>query len=51
MATATLPQLHAPFRWEGDHIAADLPGAAALFTTRRGGVSERRRSPRSTSAC
>jgi YfiH family protein len=27
------------FRWEGDHLAADLPGAKALFTTRRGGVS------------
>ena len=31
--------LEAPFRWEGDHVAADLPGARALFTTRRGGVS------------
>jgi polyphenol oxidase len=40
MATATLPALDAPFRWEGDHVAADLPGAKALFTTRRGGVSE-----------
>ncbi len=39
MATATLPQLQAPFRWEGEHIAGDLPGARALFTTRRGGVS------------
>jgi YfiH family protein len=39
MATATLPQLRAPFRWDGDHVAADLPGARALFTTRRGGVS------------
>jgi YfiH family protein len=39
MATATLPRLRAPFRWQGDHIAADLPGARALFTTRRGGVS------------
>jgi YfiH family protein len=29
----------APFRWAGDHIAADLPGARVLFTTRRGGVS------------
>ena len=27
------------FRWEGEHLAADLPGAKALFTTRRGGVS------------
>jgi YfiH family protein len=39
MATATLPQLKAPFRWDGEHVAADLPGARALFTTRRGGVS------------
>jgi purine-nucleoside/S-methyl-5'-thioadenosine phosphorylase / adenosine deaminase len=39
MATATLPQLTAPFRWDGEHIAADLPGTRALFTTRRGGVS------------
>jgi len=39
MATATLPRLTAPFRWEGDHVAADLPGGRALFTTRRGGVS------------
>jgi YfiH family protein len=33
------PQLEEPFRWEGDHIAADLPGAHVLFSTRRGGVS------------
>jgi polyphenol oxidase len=39
MATDTLPELNAPFHWQGDHIAADLPGARALFTTRRGGVS------------
>jgi YfiH family protein len=39
MATAALPQLEAPFRWEGEQLAADLPGARALFTTRRGGVS------------
>jgi YfiH family protein len=31
--------MSAMFRWEGDHLAADLPGARALFTTRRGGVS------------
>jgi polyphenol oxidase len=31
--------MSAMFRWEGDHLAADLPGAKALFTTRRGGVS------------
>jgi YfiH family protein len=40
MAIATLPRLEAPFRWEGDHVAADVHGARALFTTRRGGVSE-----------
>jgi polyphenol oxidase len=33
------PALPAPFRWEGEHIAADLPGARVLFSTRRGGVS------------
>ena len=32
-------ELEAPFRWEGDHIAADVNHARALFTTRRGGVS------------
>lgn len=32
--------MSAMFRWEGDHLAADLPGARALFTTRRGGVSQ-----------
>jgi YfiH family protein len=32
-------ELDAPFRWQGDHIAAELRGARALFTTRRGGVS------------
>jgi hypothetical protein len=31
--------LSAPFRWEGDHVAADLPGGHVRFTTRRGGVS------------
>jgi YfiH family protein len=31
--------LPAPFRWEGEHVAADLPGGRVLFTTRRGGVS------------
>lgn len=39
MAIASLPQLRAPFRWDGDHVAAELSGARALFTTRRGGVS------------
>jgi YfiH family protein len=29
----------APFRWEGDHIAADLPGGRVLFSSRAGGVS------------
>jgi polyphenol oxidase len=33
------PRLPDPFRWDGDHIAAELPGARALFSTRRGGVS------------
>jgi YfiH family protein len=33
------PALPAPFRWEGAHIAADMPGGRVLFTTRRGGVS------------
>lgn len=32
-------RLEAPFRAAGEHIAADLPGAHVLFTTRRGGVS------------
>jgi YfiH family protein len=32
-------ELQAPFRWEGDHIGAEVDGARALFTTRRGGVS------------
>jgi YfiH family protein len=32
--------LPAPFRWENDQIAADLPGARLLFSTRRGGVSD-----------
>jgi purine-nucleoside/S-methyl-5'-thioadenosine phosphorylase / adenosine deaminase len=34
--TLTLP---APFEALGEHIAVDLPGARAVFTTRRGGVS------------
>jgi|SRR5579875_1008495 len=29
-----------PFHWCGEHLAIELPGARALFTTRRGGVSE-----------
>jgi YfiH family protein len=28
-----------PFRWEGEHIEIEMPGARALFSTRRGGVS------------
>ena len=34
-----MPSLPAPFRWEGDHITAALPGGRVLFSTRRGGVS------------
>ena len=38
---ATTTSLPAPFAWAGDHVAIDLPhGVRALFTTRRGGVSE-----------
>lgn len=33
------PQLEHPFRWDGDHIAAELPGARMLFSSRHGGVS------------
>lgn len=33
-------QLPAPFAPAGDHIGIALPGGRALFTTRRGGVSE-----------
>ncbi|MDO8189558.1 polyphenol oxidase family protein [Conexibacter sp. JD483] len=32
--------LPAPFAWQGDHVAIELPGGSALFTTRRGGVSQ-----------
>jgi YfiH family protein len=32
-------KLPEPFRWDGEHIVVDLPGARALFSTRRGGVS------------
>ena len=31
--------MDAPFRWENDQIAAELPGARLVFSTRRGGVS------------
>lgn len=34
------PGLPAPFYWWGDHLAIELPGARAAFTTRRGGFSE-----------
>lgn len=34
------PRLPEPFRWQGEHVAAELPGGSALFSTRRGGVSE-----------
>lgn len=37
--TPTSVDLPAPFRWSAEHIAIDLPGACAMFTTRRGGVS------------
>jgi polyphenol oxidase len=33
------PSLPAPFRWAGEHIAAELPGARVLLSTRHGGVS------------
>jgi YfiH family protein len=33
-------RLPRPFSLDGDHIAVALPGGHALFTTRRGGVSE-----------
>lgn len=33
-------RLAPPFRAEGDHVVVDLPGGRALFTTRRGGVSD-----------
>jgi YfiH family protein len=32
--------VNSPFHWHDDHLAIDLPGAQALFTTRRGGCSE-----------
>src|SRR5918997_273416 len=33
------PTLPPPFRWEGEHVAAELPGARLLLSTRHGGVS------------
>jgi YfiH family protein len=38
--TAVDLELTAPFYWRGEHLAIDLPGARAVFTTRRGGFSE-----------
>lgn len=40
LATIRDVQLPAPFEWHGDHVAIELPGGSALFTTRRGGVSQ-----------
>ncbi len=42
MTRVTIPAVHlpAPFASVGDHIGIALPGGRALFTTRRGGVSE-----------
>jgi polyphenol oxidase len=33
------PPLPPPFRWEGEHVVAELPAARVLLSTRRGGVS------------
>jgi YfiH family protein len=38
--TAPALELTAPFYWRGEHLAIDLPGARALFTSRRGGFSD-----------
>jgi YfiH family protein len=38
-ASAGALRLPAPFRLRGEHIAVDLPGGHALFSTRRGGRS------------
>ncbi len=38
-APAPRVDLVPPFRQLGEHIAIDLPGGRALFTTRRGGIS------------
>jgi polyphenol oxidase len=32
--------VRAPFAWAGEHLRIDLAGGSALFTTRRGGLSE-----------
>src|SRR3954452_17742892 len=34
------PPVPAPFRWQDGHLMLRAPGGCALFTTRRGGVSE-----------
>lgn len=34
-----MPELAAPFHWDGPHVAADLGDHHVRFTTRRGGVS------------
>ena len=34
------PRLATPFGWDGEHLRVELPAGAALFTTRRGGVSQ-----------
>jgi YfiH family protein len=33
------PPLPPPFRWEDEHVVAELPGARVLLSTRHGGVS------------
>jgi polyphenol oxidase len=33
-------ELPAPFRWDGPHVGAELPGGRVLFSSRRGGVSQ-----------
>src|SRR3954465_14580542 len=33
------PPVPPPLRWEGEHVAADLPGARVLLSTCHGGVS------------
>jgi len=40
MEAARAVRLPGPFYERGEHVAIDLPGAYALFTTRRGGFSE-----------
>jgi YfiH family protein len=33
-------EVPSPFHWRDEHLAIDLPGARAVFTTRRGGFSK-----------